>query len=57
MENQPKQYFKKNTQDFDRAQGRAPPNHQPGIMGPVPQAATDSKPRWDDKLSALRAQR
>jgi len=57
LENQHKPYFKKNAQDFHRAQGRLPPPYQPGIMGPIPQATEDNKPRWDDKLSALRAQR
>lgn len=57
LEAQPRQFYWRNGRDFNRNQGRAQPIPQPGIMGPIPNQADEIKPKWDDKLSALRAQR
>ncbi|CAD6257974.1 unnamed protein product [Miscanthus lutarioriparius] len=55
LESQPKSLFKKTGRDFNRHQGKQLVNTQPGILG-NPQTK-DTKPKWDDKLATLRAQR
>ena len=55
LESQPKSLFKKTGRDFNRHQGKKLVNTQPGILG-NPQTE-DTKPKWDDKLATLRAQR
>jgi hypothetical protein len=55
LESQPKQFYMKPGQDFNRNQGRPNVLQQPGILGnPL---TKDTKPKWDDKLATLRAQR
>jgi hypothetical protein len=51
LESQPKPFFKKSGQDFNRSQSKQPANTQPGILGNPPNE--DAKPKWDDKLATL----
>jgi predicted amidophosphoribosyltransferase len=50
LDSQPKPFYKKPGREFNRNQGR-----QPGILGNP--TTDEAKPKWDDKLAALRSQR
>lgn len=55
LENQAKPFYKKNTRDFPRNQGRQTNGPPTGVLGPPP--TEDTRPKWEDKLAALRSQR
>jgi hypothetical protein len=55
LEEQPKSYFKKPQRDFNRTHLKGNTTPQLGILGnPMHE---DAKPKWDDKMATLRAQR
>ena len=55
LESQPKYFVKRNYRDYNKYPGKPPPAATPGVLGAPPTAET--KPKWEDKLATLRAQR
>jgi len=55
LESQPKFFVKRNYRDYNKYPGKPPPTATPGVLGAPPVA--DTKPKWEDKLATLRAQR
>lgn len=55
LDNQPKPFFNKASRSYSKYQGKPTVTTQPRILGP--HATEDTKPKWDDKLGALRSQR
>jgi len=55
LESQPKHFGKRHYRDYNKYQGKPPQAVPPGVLGAPP--AEDTKPKWEDKLATLRAQR
>ena len=55
LESQPKYFGKRNYRDYNKYHGKTPQAAPPGVLGAP--LAEDTKPKWEDKWTTLRAQR
>lgn len=55
LESQPKPYGKRPYREFNKHLGKSPQTTPPSVLGAPP--TEDNKPKWEDKLATLRAQR
>lgn len=55
LEAQQKTFSRRSHKDFSKYSGKYTPNPQPGVLGAIPPEAT--KPKWEDEMATLRAQR
>lgn len=55
LEAQQKTFSRRSHKDFSKYSGKYTPNPQPGVLGATPPDTT--KPKWEDKMATMRAQR